>query len=181
MKYGLMYYKSTDNIGDDIQTYVAMKFLPHIDYYIDRESLSCFVPDKKEYVSMIMNGWFIHNKLAWPPSPYINPLLISMHFKDLEETDIGDMYLKGIGGDFLKQYGPVGARDFETIKRLEKNSIDAYFSGCLTLTLEKFSKVKKKKKICLVDVSNEVISKVKDNTNLEIEIITHSLNQKSLF
>ena len=178
MKYGLMYYKSTDNIGDDIQTYVAMKFLPHIDYYIDRESLSCFVPDKKEYVSMIMNGWFIHNKLAWPPSPYINPLLISMHFKDLEETDIGDMYLKGIGGDFLKQYGPVGARDFETIKRLEKNSIDAYFSGCLTLTLEKFSKVKKKKKICLVDVSNEVISKVKENTNLEIEIITHSLNQK---
>ena len=178
MKYGLMYYKSTDNIGDDIQTYVAIKFLPHIDYYIDRESLSCFVPDKKEYVSMIMNGWFIHNKLAWPPSPYINPLLISMHFKDLEETDVGDMYLKGIGGDFLKQYGPVGARDFETIKRLEKNSIDAYFSGCLTLTLEKFSKVKKKKKICLVDVSNEVISKVKDNTNLEIEIITHSLNQK---
>ena len=44
--YGLMYYKSTDNIGDDIQTYAAMKFLPHIDYYIDREDLSCFVPDK---------------------------------------------------------------------------------------------------------------------------------------
>ncbi len=48
MKYGLMYYKSTDNIGDDIQTYVAMKFLPHIDYYIYRESLSCFVPEKKD-------------------------------------------------------------------------------------------------------------------------------------
>ena len=28
--YGLMYYKATDNIGDDIQTYTAMKFLPHI-------------------------------------------------------------------------------------------------------------------------------------------------------
>ena len=118
MKYGLMYYKSTDNIGDDIQTYAAIKFLPHIDYYIDRENLSCFVPDKKEYVSMIMNGWFIHNKLAWPPSPYINQLLISMHFKSIEKNDVGDMYLRGLGGDFLKKYGQVGARDFETMKRL---------------------------------------------------------------
>lgn len=174
--YGLMYYKSTDNIGDDIQTYAAMKFLPHIDYYIDREDLSCFVPEKKEYVSMIMNGWFIHNKLAWPPSPYINPLLISMHFKDLEETDVGDLYLKGLGGDILKNNGPVGARDVETVKRLEKNEIDAYFSGCLTLTIDKFCMVKKKKKICLVDVSNEVISKVKDNTNCEIEVLSHTLN-----
>ena len=178
MKYGLMYYKSTDNLGDDIQTYAAMKFLPHIDYYIDRENLSCFVPDKKEYVSMIMNGWFIHNKLAWPPSQYINPLLISMHFKVLEETDVGDAYLKDFGGEFLKQYGPVGARDFETTKRLEKNDIDAYFSGCLTLTLEKFCKIKKKKKICLVDVSNDVISKVKENTNYEVEVLSHTLNSK---
>ena len=176
--YGLMYYKATDNIGDDIQTYAAMKYLPHIDYYIDRENLSCFVPDKKEYVSMIMNGWFIHNKIAWPPSPYIKPLLISMHFKVLEETDVGDAYLKDFGGDFLKQYGPVGARDFETIKRLEKNKIDAYFSGCMTLTIEKFCKVKKKKTICLVDVSDEIISKVKESTNYEIEVLTHSLKQK---
>ena len=173
-----MSYKSTDNIGYHIQTYVAMKFSPHIDYYIDRENLSCFMPDKKEYVSMIMNGWFIHNKLAWPPSPYINPLLISMHFKVLEDTDVGDAYLKNFGGEFLKKYGPVGARDFETIKRLEKNNIDAYFSGCMTLTLEKFCKIKKKKKICLVDVSNEIISKVRKNSSYEIEVLSHTLNQR---
>ena len=199
MKYGLMYYKATDNIGDDIQTYAAIKYLPHIDYYIDRESLSCFVPRQKEYVSMIMNGWFIHNKLAWPPSPYINPLLISMHFKDLVETDVGDMYLKGYGGDFLKKYGPVGARDTETVKRLEKNEIEAYFSGCMTLTIDKFPKVRKKKKICLVDVGQEVEQKVKQsssskiynvgyssraeienlkqNSSYEIETLTHFLNQ----
>ena len=178
MKYGLMYYKSTDNIGDDIQTYASMKFLPHIDYYIDRENLSCFVPDKKEYVSMIMNGWFIHNKLAWPPSPYINPLLISMHFKDIEETDVGDMYIKGLGGEFLKEHGPVGARDFDTLKRLGRNEISTYFSGCMTLTIEKFCNIKKKKKICLVDVSNEIISKVKENTNYEIEVLSHLLNSR---
>lgn len=199
MKYGLMYYKATDNIGDDIQTYVAKKYLPHIDYYIDRESLSCFVPEEKEYISMIMNGWYIHNKIAWPPSPYINPLLISMHFKSLEDTDVGDIYLKELGGDFLKKYGPVGARDIETKKRLENNGIDAYFSGCMTLTIEKFKNIEKKNKIILVDVEEEVIEKVKktinnmdeikrdtNNTNkvkesyenmgYEIEVLSHYLN-----
>ena len=178
MKYGLMYYKATDNIGDDIQTYAAIKYLPHIDYYIDREALSCFIPDKKEYVSMIMNGWFIHNKLAWPPSPYIYPLLISMHFKDLEETDVGDMYLKSFGGDFLKKYQPVGARDIETQKRLEDNGVESYFSGCMTLTLRKFDDVVKKEKICLVDVGQDIEEKVRTSTDCEIEILSHFLNQE---
>ncbi len=178
MKYGLMYYKSTDNIGDDIQTYVAMKYLPHIDYYIDREALSCFVPDKREYVSMIMNGWYIHNKIAWPPSPYINPLLISMHFKELEETDVGDSYLKGFGGEFLKKYGPVGARDIDTKNRLERNGIASYFSGCMTLTLEKFEGINKKDKICVVDVEDNIINKIKDSTSSEIEVLTHYLDSK---
>ncbi len=177
MKYGLMYYKYTDNIGDDIQTYVARKYLPHIDYYIDREALSCFIPNQKECVAVIMNGWFIHNKLAWPPSPYIKPLLISMHFKEQNNTDVGDLYLKGFGGEYLKQNEPVGARDTSTKKRLEKNNINAYFSGCMTLTLKKFRGVKKKNKICLVDVGQDIQEKVKQSTNCEIDILTHFLNQ----
>ena len=36
MKYGLLVFKETDNIGDDIQAYAAERFLPKVDYYIDR-------------------------------------------------------------------------------------------------------------------------------------------------
>ena len=79
MKYGILFFKETDNIGDDIQTYTAKRFLPHIDYLVEREELNNFIPDKKEYVSVIMNGWYLHNKANWPPSPYINPLLHSVH------------------------------------------------------------------------------------------------------
>ena len=178
MKYGLMYYKETDNIGDDIQSYAAMRFLPHIDYYIDRESLNCFIPQEKEYVSMIMNGWFLHNKLAWPPSPYINPLCLSMHFTSLESIDVGDKYLKKLGGEYLKQFGTIGARDIETQKRLETNGIKAYFSGCMTLTINKFDNIKKVDKICLVDLEENIVEKIKENTNSEIEILTHWLNQE---
>lgn len=181
MKYGLMYYKDTDNIGDDIQTYAARRFLPHIDYYIDRESLNCFIPKEKEYVSMIMNGWYIHNKCAWPPSPYINPLLISMHFMSIDETDVGDKYIQGIGGKYLKQYEPVGARDIETMKRLERNGIEAFFSGCMTLTLQKFDNIQKNNKIFLVDASDSIKEKVKsENTDYEIEEITHWTIQEEI-
>ena len=170
MKYGIMYYKETDNVGDDIQTYVAKRFLPHIDYYIDRESLNCFVPKEKEYVSVIMNGWFLHNKCAWPPSPYINPLLISMHFTSLEKVDVGEEY--------LKKNGSVGCRDIETQKRLDRNNIENYFSGCMTLTIEKFENVKKEDYICIVDVEDDVYEKIKKSTKREIKKITHSVDSK---
>ena len=180
MKYGLMYYKDTDNIGDDIQTYAAKRFLPHVDYYIDREALNCFIPNKKEYVSVIMNAWYIHNKLAWPPSPYINPLLHSMHFTSLEDIDVGEKYLQNIGGEYLKKYQPIGARDNETKKRLENNGIEAYFSGCMTLTLNKFENVEKIDKICMVDLSEEIIEKVKQSTNSPIEILSHWIEPEEI-
>ena len=61
-KYGVILYKDTDNIGDDIQTYAAYKKLPRVDYIIDRENMLEFVPEKKEMVKVIANGWFNHNK-----------------------------------------------------------------------------------------------------------------------
>lgn len=80
MKYGLLYYKGTDNIGDDIQSYAASRFLPKIDYMIDREKINEFVPQEKEYVKTIMNAWYVHDKFNFDISPYIYPLFISMFF-----------------------------------------------------------------------------------------------------
>lgn len=180
MKYGLLYYKETDNIGDDIQTYAAKRFLPSVDYVVDRENLNCFIPDKKELVSVIMNAWYLHNKAAWPPSPYINPLLISMHFTESFENDVGDAYLKGIGGEYLRRREPVGARDTNTQKRLEKNNIQNYLSGCLTLTIQKFKDVEKGDYICAVDVPEEIIEKLEEKTGREIKVITHHCNQDEM-
>lgn len=120
MKYGLIYYKETDNIGDDVQTYVVKRFLPHVDYYIDRESLNCFIPEEKEYVSVIMNGWFLYNKLAWPPSLYINPLLISIHFTSLEKIDVGEEYLKGFGRRVSKEKGNCGMPRYRNSKKIRQ-------------------------------------------------------------
>ena len=180
MKYGIMYYKYTDNIGDDIQTYTALRFLPHIDYQIDREDLNCFIPNKKEFVATIMNGWFLHNKAAWPPSPYIYPLLLSMHFTCQEKIDVGEKYLQGLGGEYLQKHQPIGVRDAETQKRLSRNGIETYFSGCMTLTLKPFENIDKKEYICLVDVDENSANIIRNNTKREIKEITHDVKAEEI-
>lgn len=176
MKYGVIYYKDTDNIGDDIQTYAATRFLPKIDYHIDRESLYSFIPQKKEYVKVIANAWYLHKKYTFPFSPYIDPLLIAMHFtKNDLITSPGCDFLKGYVKKSLKPYFPLGARDNETKEVLESLGYDTYFSGCMTLTIEKNPKLKKSKKeyICAVDLNDKCLNYLKENTNIEIKEMTH--------
>lgn len=176
MKYGLLVYNKTDNIGDYIQSYAGIRFLPSIDYYVEREALDCFVPEKKEYVATIMNGWYLHNKGAFPPSPYIYPHLISMHFSNYEENHID--YLSGYLKDYFEKYGKVGVRDEFTKKTFEKKEIECYFSGCMTLTINKFDDIKKEDYICAVDVKEEIIDKIRSKTKKEIRIITHNTDEQ---
>ena len=153
MKYGLVYWKKTNNIGDDIQAYAASRFLPHIDYYIDREFVHAFQSVQKEKVAVIMNAWWLYNTFNWPPSNDIIPLLVSMHFSDHNDAD----YLNGLGGKYLKDCGPVGCRDYHTAELLKKKNIECFFSGCLTLTLPK-QPIKKGDTpyICVCDLPTKV-------------------------
>ena len=67
MKYGLIVFKNTCNLGDDIQSYSIKRLLPHIDYYIEREQINVFFPDEdeKEKVKTILGGWYCHNKFIF--------------------------------------------------------------------------------------------------------------------
>ena len=156
MKYGLLMCKNTDNIGDDIQSYAAKRFLPRIDVVIDRESLDSFRLEsgQTEPISVIMNAWYMHKKYNWPPAGLINPLFISMHVSahgDLYRID--DRFLDGLGGAYLRRFEPIGARDESTLSLLEKKGIRAYFSGCLTLTLSLPDTLEKSDEVILTDVN----------------------------
>ena len=182
MKYGLLYYKDTDNIGDDIQTYAASRFLPRIDYMIDRENLEGFVPKKKEYVATIMNAWYIHDKFNFNISPYIHPLFISMFFKKFPYTKgitIGTDYINNNVVETLKKHGPIGARDLHTKKIMDKLGIDNYFSGCMTLTLEKFKEVKREDYIVVVGLTEDEIDYIKEKTNRPIKIFKQDVKRGS--
>lgn len=177
MKYGIVLFKNTDNLGDDIQTYAASQFLPKIDYVIDRESMDEFIPKKKEYVTTIMNGWYMHKKHHFPFSPYIHPLLISMHFSHNDLiTKPGYEFLDGYTKEFLSKYGKIGCRDYTTKEALDNLGYKTYFSGCMTLTLEKIGKVNRGDYICVVDMKPNVVAKIKEvYPDLEIKEMTHWL------
>lgn len=134
MNYGLMTYaenSKTFNIGDYIQSLAAKQFLPRVDEYINREELASFNGEKTK---LIMNGWFTHNASNWVPSESINPLIISFHINNTAAPFMLDE--KGIS--YLKKYQPIGCRDYFTVDLLKAKGIEAYFSGCLTLTLDSY-------------------------------------------
>lgn len=132
MTYKLLYVNddslSATNIGDYIQALAAAQFLPSVSGFIDREKLKDYTG---EDCKVIMNGWYIHNTEQWPPSSKIHPLFISVHFNS---TAIHKLLSKE-SLCYLKQHEPIGCRDEQTKDLLIANGINAYFSGCLTLTL----------------------------------------------
>lgn len=175
MKFGLVVNLKTDNIGDDIQSYAAKCFLPAVDCVIDREQMDTFEAD--ESVKTIMNGWYMYSKFNWPPSPQINPLWVSIHITEQDYFGIGERFLDGCGGDYLRHYAPIGARDESTLQMLERNHIPAFLSGCLTLTIPQFSNVEKTNEVLLVDLdekSEAIVRKMYPAENFQS--VTHNVN-----
>ena len=178
MKYGLITFKNTENIGDDIQSYSAIRFLPKIDYYIEREDLDLFVPKKKEQIVTMMNGWFVHSKLNFQLSPYIYPVFISTHISEYESGGIKSEFLSKYTINELKKYEPIGCRDSSTSKLLTKKGIENYISGCLTLSIEADKNIERTNKICLVDIEPTAEEYIKANLGDERIIKrTHRLNK----
>lgn len=176
MKFGLMVEYDTRNIGDDIQSYVTKRFLPKVDYYIDRNHIDEFVPEKEEKVATIINGWFLQYTLNWPLSPYIKPLPVSMHFtyKDwFWDTTDRAYHLQGYGLEYLKSIEPIGCRDSHTVKLLSSKGVKTEYTGCMTLTLEKFDGVEKQDYICAVDVSDKVVEQIRKTTDMEVKVVSH--------
>lgn len=119
------------NIGDYIQAIAARQYLKNVDIYIDRDyELSSY---NGEPVKMIMNGWYMDHPENFPPSEKINPFYISVHINKLALPDM----LREECINHFKKYQPIGCRDLYTVELLKNKGVDAYFSGCLTLTLGK--------------------------------------------
>ena len=166
--YGLI-CNSSCNIGDEIQSIAAARFLPHIDTYVHREQVNRFKSDKK--TKLIMNAWWTRLPKTFPPSKDIIPLLISMHFKhQLRKKTPMPGYTV-----YFKKYGPVGCRDKATAKWLNDNGIPAYFSGCLTLTLQRNPSLKREDYILGVDLPKHIVKEIKSRTNRPVYNIPRTL------
>ena len=169
---------STINIGDDIQSLAAKRFLKENAVAIDREFVNEFNYNKK--IKAVISGWFMHDKngywdllrsppnISWPPSSVIDPFFISIHFTEtFLPTIFSDENI-----EYLKRHAPIGARDLFTLDELQKRNIPSYFSGCLTLTLENNYK-ERNDIIYLVDLDVQSVNYIKSKVKSPVVVLSH--------
>ena len=133
------------NIGDYVQALASSQFYPQVDGFVERDELSLYTG---EPCKIIMNGWFMAKPEHWPPPKQIEPLFVAFHINSKAK----DAMLKPESISYLKQYEPIGCRDTYSRDLLREKGVDAYFSGCMTLTLgRKYESLEKDDKVYFVD------------------------------
>ena len=131
MEIGVLGFSKSKNIGDYIQTKAVIDILNKQNIKIlEREKLNNY---NGPPLKTIINGWFMENPKNWPPNNNINPLFISFHINpSIVKTFINHQSL-----EYFKKHEPIGCRDYYTRDLLVKNGINAYFSSCVTLGIER--------------------------------------------
>lgn len=167
MKYGVLRYSYSNNIGDEIQSIAASRFLPRIDLTIERDRLYWHKQDGS--ITVPFNGWFTRPPFSscWPPPPNIRPIFVSWHAV-MPETLINETTI-----EYFRHFEPIGCRSLPTIKRFEKLGVSAYHSGCLTLTLPE-SREERSDDILIVDADPDLVqSLVPANVRAKAKYLTH--------
>ncbi|NMP25679.1 polysaccharide pyruvyl transferase family protein [Rahnella sp. SAP-1] len=152
-KFGVMTYESDIyvkrnwiNLGDYVQSTAARQFLTSVDSLIPRDHMNDY---KGDIVKMIMNAWYMDIPQNFPPSDKIDPLYVSIHIN----STIADAFFTPASLAHLKKFEPIGCRDFYTRDLLKSKGIDAYYSGCMTLTLgETYKRDKVTDDVYFIDV-----------------------------
>lgn len=153
-----------NNIGDEIQSLAALRFSGPVRAFLNRDELASADSPTK----IILNGWFAHpvdapayskqQKYSWPPHPTLQPLFVSFHLSERAAP----FFLDKRGVRYLRQHGPIGCRDLSTLKLLQSAKLDAYFSGCLTLTLPERSAADVNGSVVLSDVPHGLLPQIEE-------------------
>ena len=131
MEIGVLGFSKSRNIGDYIQTKAVIDILNKQNIKIlEREKLNNY---NGPPIKTIINGWFMENPKNWPPNNNINPLFISFHIN----PSIVKTFINHQSIEYFKKHEPIGCRDYYTRDLLVTNGINAYFSSCVTLGIER--------------------------------------------
>jgi hypothetical protein len=178
--YGLLTYPGSANLGDEIQSLAARRFLPRVDRLVSREALH-LDPGGAGPTRLILNGWFLNRPLNWPPHPKIEPLIVSFHMtlsapsrlRRWAATVQGTL-LSAEGVAYLNRWAPVGARDRRTLDLLRSAGVDAYLSGCLTLTLPAPRERRAEGPVVACDLPNDAINELSARLGFAAMPVSHS-------
>lgn len=155
--------KGMENIGDWAQIF-AIEYLYRymkVEYTeVVRIKISELSTYDGEYVVLPINYPFYG---YYQLSPKIIPVFLG----------ISVMHKSVADGLRMKNYQPIGCRDYHTWRELTDIGIDAYMAGCLTITWPKREKSERQKQIFIVDVSDGIYDKIPDAIRGPARKISH--------
>lgn len=132
------------NIGDCIQNiaveniYRKIGVVPTDLIQINRDELPSY---SGPMAHLVMQSWFGHTNGTFPLpwSDNIIPIFLGFH---INSSNGGrDMFVAANVPEKMQNFEPIGCRDRNTRDFLRGFGLDAYFSGCLTLTFDKRDKM----------------------------------------
>ena len=173
MKFAGLKYNVSTNIGDEIQSIAADRFLPRIDQQFDRDSMVKQYPDEPHVI--ILNGWYSHfPKRCFVPHENFKPVIYGFHMSDWHPANV-EHFLSEPCIEYFKANGPIGCRDRRTRDLLIEKGVDAFFSNCITLTLEKRPKEPSAPRVFLVNMKGIDIPKKIAQNALVVEQDTQDI------
>ncbi len=144
VKFSLLKFSMSRNIGDDIQSVAAARLLPSPHEYLDRDFLASFRNGTDRHI-LLMNGYFLENLEEWPPSKDIHPVFAGFHIARKARE------VMARHKEYLQKYEPVGCRDQGTADFLDSLGIRTEVTHCATLTLPRRTHAPKNGKLVIVD------------------------------
>ena len=106
--------------GVDVDLSVVQRDVTHLDAVAENTWMLAF-------------GWYMHNqfdlRFDFPFHENLNPIFVSFHVNK-------HAILTPSAVEYLKAHGPIGCRDWTTVHLLLNAGVPAFFSGCLTTTID---------------------------------------------
>ncbi|CAL4064010.1 unnamed protein product [Meganyctiphanes norvegica] len=147
IKFGLLAYGATHNLGDEMQSIAAAHAVPHIYTFMNRQTFTN--PDKTS-LTYIGNAWWDGNGILFKDIPNLKTVPVAVHINPSAYGRITS------SKSLLTAMAPIGARDLVTYEKLIKEGIDSIFTGCITLWMKNpdlcTSSIKRNNQTIIVDI-----------------------------
>lgn len=190
MKYGIIVYKGNHgntvkrqgkalfNLGDCMQMLAIRRIYKEEMGISDEDIVEIDFHDLHdydgEYVVLPINLFFFgcgdKRKTWFPASPKIIPVFIGVHFDTTFFTEEQVQY--------LRQWAPIGCRDYFTLQNMRRHHIPAYLFGCVTATFPQREQTPQNGRVFLVDVPESLLPYIPDALRERSETITQEWEEE---
>ena len=154
--------KRMENIGDWLQIFAIQNLYHYMNVRQD-DIVQIKISELNTY-----NGEYVILPVNFPMYGYyeLSSKIIPVY--------LGVSIISGsaVGGLQMKNYQPIGCRDYHTLQELQKQNIDAYYGGCLSIAFPLRKNVSAKKTF-IVDVSENILNKIPSHIKEHAEYVTH--------